>query len=827
MGPEAWGGPVRRWNDLTERNERRFQRASAEALFLLAVLEWSPGGRYSGAGWKATVRATGTEGTPMRRRPGEGRSRVVWGWLLGGVLLVAACSPGPAEKAAEHRRRAESYRGQGKLREAAVEYQAALQETPGDPDLLYGLARVLRAQGRLEEYRGYLKRALEADPGHRGAALELAAFYLGASAYGPAAELAGRVLATAGSDGEALLVRARALSGLGRLEEAQEAWEALLGLDEVPAEAFAPAADFFLRNGDEARALSVLERGIRSHPEATGLAVAKAGLLARLGRLEDAEEVLRSARERRPGDPELIGAWAKLLVRKGKGEEAGAFLRQSLDAAGDDPALAVPLALEAADVLVAVGRAAEASELLERVRRLAPEDPALAAGLADVWITLGRTREARELLPVAAKVDPAGRTAALLEARLYLEEGMAPRAKFVLEPLLARGDLGVDAHYLYGKALAAMRRWVDARRELLLVLDRVPDHVLARIDYASLLARMGDAQGALRQLDRLPRWARGDARAELLRARVLIALGRWKEARGALDRLRARAPDNPVLLALEGDLAAARGRMKTALRFYRKSQEKSPSAFEPVLAEARVLLRTGAPLRRIEDLLEEYQQRARETPFVLNFLATLHLDRGNLEEAGRYLERSLLVEPNFWETRYLRARLALRRGERTKAIGDLQEAIRLAPSEPTAYNELAALYRKEGEVDKAEELYRRLLDENPREPFTSNNLAVLLLEKGEVREAVQLARIALEGAPTNPHIKDTLGWALHLDGNTAQGLPWLKEAVAELGDDPEVLYHYAQALHEAGRVEEAKTVARSVIRLAPESRYAEALSGWL
>ncbi len=746
---------------------------------------------------------------------------------VGLVVVGLGCSGGPAGKAREHAERARAYLAQGRPREAAVEYQAALQNLPEDPDLLYGLAQALRALGEQAEYRSTLARVLRARPDHREACLELAEFFLSAKAYRRADELTRRVLGADPADPVALVLHARALTGLGRVEKARGAWERVLRDGRPDERAYAMAADFEARTGRPERALEILAEGARAFDDDPGLRLDRAAVLAGLGRLDEAQALLADCLERFPEAPEVRVAWAKLLVRRGRVDEALAYLEASEARVAGDPARRAAFARERAALLLSLGRAEAAARVLQEAREAAPQDPVLAAALADVWISLGRTKEVRSLLPLAREADPAGRTASLLEARVYLEEGNPHRARFVLEPLVARGDLGVDLHYLYAKALALTKQWFDARREYLMVLDRVPGHVRARLDYAHLLYTMGDARGALEQLDALPEGLRTRGRAQLLRVRALIRVGDLAAARRALGPLRREAPDNPVLLAVEGDLARAAGKLRRALEWYRRASEASPGAFEPVLAQAAVMRDLGRPLREIAAVLDAFQERNGETPFVLNFLATVYLDAGYLVGARRAIDRSLLVEPNYWETRYLKARLHLAQGERSKAVVELEEAINLAPAEPVAYNALAALYLEDGRLAEAEAVYRRLLDRNPREPVTSNNLAVLLLRTGREAEAVDLARTALAAAPANPHVMDTLGWALHRTGRVEEAAPYLERAADELPDNPEVLYHWAANLRARGLGEEAVRVARRLRRIAPESEYTRAVAGWL
>ena len=48
-------------------------------------------------------------------------------------------------------------------------------------------------------------------------------------------------------------------------------------------------------------------------------------------------------------------------------------------------------------------------------------------------------------------------------------------------------------------------------------------------------------------------------------------------------------------------------------------------------------------------------------------------------------------------------------------------------------------------------------------------------------------------------------------GNVAQGMPLLRQAAAQAGSDPRIMYHFAVALRDTGKREEAITVLNGVV----------------
>jgi predicted Zn-dependent protease len=108
-----------------------------------------------------------------------------------------------------------------------------------------------------------------------------------------------------------------------------------------------------------------------------------------------------------------------------------------------------------------------------------------------------------------------------------------------------------------------------------------------------------------------------------------------------------------------------------------------------------------------------------------------------------------------------------------------------------------------GQADRAIAQYELLARDERSNAMVLNNLAWLYHEAGDSR-AEATAKRAYDGAPRNGAIADTYGWILVQSGKVAPGLPILEQAVKDAGSGPEVHYHYAVALANAGQRDKAR-----------------------
>ncbi|MEW6488887.1 MAG: tetratricopeptide repeat protein [Thermodesulfobacteriota bacterium] len=734
-------------------------------------------------------------------------------WLLSLAALLGACGKGPAEQAAAHRQRGEAYLTANRHREASIEFQAALQKWPQDAEAAYGLARALERAGQPGEHRRALERVLRLSPQHPGASVDLGGLAWAAGQYREALALARGALEGAPGSAEARRLEARALAALGRPAEAWAAWEKVFS-GAPPAEAYVEASSQALVAGAPDQALAILREGLAAQPGSVLLLTALADLQSLLGDHAAAHETLAAVGA--PRDPAVSVAQARLLVRKGDLAQGLKLLDDAHGELAADPPASARMAVKRAELLVQLGDLPGAQEVLARERTRSPEDAELASFLAYVSLLRGDPEQARGLLPLVRVAGDSGGAARRLEAWMYLLDGRSHWALEILRGLVARGDLSVDTRFLYARALADEGRLGRARAELEAVVARVPDHLFARLDLAGVLRRQREYDRALEQLDALRNPWQGMAQAQYLRARLLLEKGDARAARDLAQSFLARAPDNAGLLTLLGDAERALGRTDRALAAYERAAERAPKALEPLVARANLLEALGRG-RDARAALALFQATQGESPAVLNLLASLELAGGNHEAALRHANRSLLVEPNYWASRLLRARILRAMGDISRARVELQEAIHLHPYRPEAYNLLAEIQWQAGEEALAEQTYRQLLDRVADEPVTANNLAYLCLEQDRVAEALALAERAFAEAPRSPVVLHTLGWALHRAGHTAQAEPFLSEAVAALGEDPRVLLHWGLNQDALGRAQAAREALEKVVRLAPAS----------
>ena len=364
-----------------------------------------------------------------------------------------------------------------------------------------------------------------------------------------------------------------------------------------------------------------------------------------------------------------------------------------------------------------------------------------------------------------------------------------------------------------------------------------------------LLETSGFLSEALVQYRRAGRLDPGHCEIDTAVARVLLAMGRVREARSAaeetLDDCEAHelvvvaaaamiadgdhsaaeallrdpagegaGPDE--IVSLLGQALVLQGRTAEALELYRRRAESDTLDAGAAYRHARALLAADRP----EMAVVELRRAVRLDPD--NRVAKLMLGRlltavGETSEAAAILE-SLLAGPRAGEPEHLAAATA------HAMLGNLDRAAEIVTAALESLGESAELLTllgsvefDRGNVERSLAAYERVLELTPDSVQALNFVAYTLADlEIDVARSVRLAERAVSLAPEDGLVRDTLGWAYYRAGRFTEAVVEIERAVS-LGDsDPVILEHLGDALEAAGRKKEAVDAWREALRLDPD-----------
>lgn len=344
---------------------------------------------------------------------------------------------------------------------------------------------------------------------------------------------------------------------------------------------------------------------------------------------------------------------------------------------------------------------------------------------------------ARDEAQQALELKPDWETAALLRVQLTEDRNEALTA---LGIFIAANPQAREARLAYARALAADKRYADARREFSFLLEQGSRDPAKQGDIvfavAVLSLQLNDTQAAEKHLRRLVEI--GHAEADKAR----YFLGQIAEE--------GKRPDE----ALKWFGEVGRGEHYLAARLH----------------AANVL----AKQNRIDDARRHLQE----------------------SEAGNPRERAQLLIGE--------AQLLREAGRLADAHAALTAALERQPDQPELIYETALLAERLGRIDELESRLRRLLEIKPDHAHAMNALGYSLADRNiRLDEARSLIEHALEIAPNDPFILDSKGWVLFRQGQLQAAHDVLNQAFG-IRSDPEIAAHLGEVLWALGRKDEAR-----------------------
>lgn len=122
----------------------------------------------------------------------------------------------------------------------------------------------------------------------------------------------------------------------------------------------------------------------------------------------------------------------------------------------------------------------------------------------------------------------------------------------------------------------------------------------------------------------------------------------------------------------------------------------------------------------------------------LNYLGTIRLDQGNINEAQSYYEKALNVNPHFFEAWYNYAAVLIKQRVYDKAQTAAEKLISLNPRRAEGYRLLGDIMLDQNKMDRAESLYQQALTRNPYDLDARNNLGTVYEAQNKLDKASEL-----------------------------------------------------------------------------------------
>ena len=496
--------------------------------------------------------------------------------------------------------------------------------------------------------------------------------------------------------------------------------------------------------------------------------------------------------------PNDVGLQTRLAaVRMGQGDVEAAVgdLEHTLELAPKVPVVGETLFFAA----IATGDLDKTAAVLEKIK--------VAEGDTDVVRNLeGLFAMAKLDLPGAEKIfrdeitkSPEFTPAQINLARVLAMTGRQEEAEKLLKDIVTKQPTAEPALSMLASTYAQSSRMEQALNLLDNAHRSDPKNVRITTSLGDLYIRSGAPQKALDLVGSEPAASATTTEMLSLRAAAQLALGQKKDARDTYSDLLKKDPSvvgarrQLVALLIEaGDFESARALLSAGI-------VTSPRNYQLYQDLAMIDLRSTG----IEAALATADRLAsqdRDFSLIRVLKGDIFMAANRAQDAINAYKDAMTAAPST----ILATRLAaadLRAQQPDDAIKTLRDWLATNPADVNVLEQLGEIEISQNKLPEAKDYLETILKLKPHEAVALNNLAWVYQQLGDAR-AMDMARQAYVLAP-GAQTADTLGWILTSAGNAGTGIALLRQASAEAENDPRVQYHFAVALKDTGKKDEA------------------------
>lgn len=167
----------------------------------------------------------------------------------------------------------------------------------------------------------------------------------------------------------------------------------------------------------------------------------------------------------------------------------------------------------------------------------------------------------------------------------------------------------------------------------------------------------------------------------------------------------------------------------------------------------------GDPIKFFQEIVDKYEP---ESARINNNLGNMFFDKGEIEKAVEYYQKSVASNDTFPQPYYNLGSILYARGDIRGAQASFEKAIEIDPYFVYGYQGLAVIAAEQGDFVKTTELLKRVIELSPSSPLGYVNLAKVMLVQNNPEGARQLLERAGVLAGNNESLQKEIAKLLEL-----------------------------------------------------------------
>jgi tetratricopeptide (TPR) repeat protein len=439
-------------------------------------------------------------------------------------------------------------------------------------------------------------------------------------------------------------------------------------------------------------------------------------------------------------------------------------------------------------------------------------EPANEDGNYDLGVLLMMEGKAAEAIPHFQKVPTQNLAARFNLIRAYFEGKRVQDALRLATDVSTQGKNDVHVHFSLGVLLASEKQYKTAQLELEKADALQPETFEILYNLGQVYLRDGQNPKSELALSRALKLKPDSVEAMYLLAQGYTNEGRPLDALDLLLHAHKLAPENVDVIFLMAQISMSQNYFEDAIPLLESGIQIAPQRADLIAALGESYFMAGKVDKAIDQFtkLVKIENSARS----YSFLGLSYRNLGRFDEAKKYFEEGIKLDPHNTLCLFSLGFIAERQGDAAGAENYFQQALRFNPNFPDALLELANLRMAAKKYPEAEELLRRYVRVS-RDPANGYyKLAVVehrLHETAAADRDLNSFKTLSKNSPSGPLPFENLFDYLNNRSNLAPGarsqldLAELTNEVKKHPDQPENLYLLAEAYLKTGDVDDARS----------------------
>lgn len=310
--------------------------------------------------------------------------------------------------------------------------------------------------------------------------------------------------------------------------------------------------------------------------------------------------------------------------------------------------------------------------------------------------------------PAPAQADLDKKTLESLAALGYISAPTAPK-KVAGSPALAdpKDKLQVFAAVQQAGELIVKDEYAAAARALESALREEPRMSQALLMLGTAYSELGRRKEARAQFDLVLKDDPQSVQGLIGMANVLMEEGQTDDVVALCKRTLSLDDRNSQAHTLLGEVYAAQKRPDAALPHFEKAVEIQPKLTRNRLNLAGALIEVGQ-YPRAEGMLSEIIKEHPKFPFAHFNLGLLYDEQRRLEDAKTAYAAEVAAYPQHFKARFNLGKVLYQLGERSAALEQMREVVRIAPQQPEGYLFLArGLLQESAPIEQVQALVEK------------------------------------------------------------------------------------------------------------------------